>query len=51
MKRYAVWALIALIAWWIVQDPTSAAHVAHGIGGAFSHAARSLSSFASASSS
>ena len=47
MKRYAMWALIALIAWWIVQDPPSAAHFVHGIGGAFSHAARSLSKFAS----
>jgi hypothetical protein len=39
VKRYALWALMALITWWIVQDPTSAAHFVHGIGGAFSHAA------------
>jgi len=49
VKRYAVWALIAVIAWWIVQDPTSAAHFAHGIGRAFSHAARSLSTLAGGS--
>ena len=22
MKRYAFWALIAIIAWWVIQDPT-----------------------------
>ena len=46
MKRYALWALAALLIWWVIQDPTSAAHFVHGIGGAFTRAARSLSTFA-----
>lgn len=46
MKKYATYALIALLIWWAVQDPTAAAHLVHGIGGAFSHAARSLSTIA-----
>ncbi len=27
MKRYALWALIILAAWWVIQDPASAAHL------------------------
>ena len=34
MKRYALWALLILVAWWVIQDPTSAARLVHGIGGA-----------------
>ena len=47
MKRYALWALAALFVWWAIQDPTSAARLVHGIGGAFSHAAASLSAITS----
>ena len=47
MKRYALWALAALIAWWIIQDPTSAAHLARRIGGFLTHAAHSLSTLTS----
>lgn len=49
MKRYALWALLALIAWWVIQDPTAAARLAHGISGFLTHAAHSLSTLASTS--
>jgi hypothetical protein len=47
VKKYGTYALIALLVWWAVQDPTAAAHFVHGIGGAFSRAAASLSTIAS----
>jgi len=49
VKRYALWALVALIAWWVIQDPTSAARAVHALGGFLTHAARSLSTLASGS--
>ena len=33
MKRYALWALFILAAWWVIQDPTSAARLAHRTAG------------------
>ena len=47
MKRIALWALIAWLAWWAITDPAAAAHLVHGIGGALSRAAASLSQIAS----
>jgi hypothetical protein len=47
VKRYATYALIALLIWWAIQDPTAAAHLVHGIGGAFSRAAGSVSTITS----
>ena len=47
MKRYALWALVALIAWWVIQDPASAARLVHGLGGFLTHAAHSLSTLTS----
>jgi hypothetical protein len=47
VKRYATYALIALLIWWAVQDPTAAAHLVHGIGGAFSRAAGAVSTITS----
>jgi hypothetical protein len=47
MKRYALWALVALLAWWAIQDPTSAARLVHGIAGLITHAAHSLSTLTS----
>jgi hypothetical protein len=49
VKKYATYALIALAIWWAVQDPTAAAHLVHGIGGAFSRAAGALSTIANGS--
>ncbi|MGD0632541.1 MAG: hypothetical protein ABR987_24725 [Terracidiphilus sp.] len=47
MKRIALWALVAFAVWWVVEDPASAAGLVHAIGHTLSHAASSLSSFAS----
>ena len=43
MKKYATYALIALVVWWVVQDPIAAARLVHDVTGFFGHAARSLS--------
>jgi hypothetical protein len=43
VKKLATYALIALVVWWAVKDPTAAAHAVNSIGGWFSHAAASLS--------
>jgi hypothetical protein len=50
MKRYAMYALIILAVWWVIQDPASAAHLVHKVGGFLTHAAHSLSTFASSGS-
>jgi hypothetical protein len=36
---------IAFIIWWVIQEPTSAAHLVHNIGAFLSDAAHGLSSF------
>jgi hypothetical protein len=43
VKKYATYALIALLIWWAIQDPTAAAHLVHGIGSGFSRAAGAVS--------
>ena len=47
MRKLATYALFALIAWWVVNDPAAAAHLVHSIGGWLSHAAASLSTLTS----
>ena len=49
MKRYALWALLILAAWWVIQDPTAAARLRPRLGGFLTHAAHSLSTLASGS--
>ena len=39
------WAAIAFVLWWVIQEPTSAAHLVHNIGSLLSQAAHGLSSF------
>jgi hypothetical protein len=46
VKRIVFWALVAFAVWWVVEDPASAAGLVHAIGKALTHAARSLSAFA-----
>jgi hypothetical protein len=41
------WAIIAFIAWWIIQQPANAAHLVHNIGSLLSSAANGLSHFVS----
>lgn len=45
IKTIAGWAAIAFVAWWIIQQPTNAAHVVHNIGTFLSTAASGLSHF------
>jgi hypothetical protein len=40
------WAAIAFVLWWVIQEPTAAAHLVHNIGSLLSQAAHGVSSFA-----
>ena len=39
------WLAIAFVLWWVIQEPTAAAHLMHNIGSLLSQAAHGLSSF------
>jgi hypothetical protein len=39
------WVVIAFVVWWIIQEPTNAAHLVHNIGTLLSSAATGLSHF------
>jgi hypothetical protein len=39
------WAAIVFVVWWIVQEPTNAAHLVHNIGTLLSRAGTGLSHF------
>ena len=39
------WAAIAFVLWWVIQEPTDAAHLVHNIGSLLSQAAHGVSSF------
>jgi hypothetical protein len=39
------WAAIAFVLWWVIQEPTNAAHLVHNIGTFLSNAASGLSHF------
>ena len=41
------WAFVAFVVWWIIQEPTNAAHLVHNIGSLLSSAANGLSHFVS----
>jgi hypothetical protein len=45
LKTILTYAAIAFAIWWVVQEPTSAAHLVHNIGTVLSDAAHGLSSF------
>lgn len=45
VKKLATWAGLAFLVWWVVQQPTSAAHLVHNIGTFLSSAANGLSHF------
>ena len=47
LKQILGWALLAFVVWWIIQQPTSAAHLVHNIGTFLSTAATGLSHFVS----
>jgi hypothetical protein len=44
-KQILTYALIAFAIWWVVQEPTNAAHLIHNIGSLLSQAAHGLSNF------
>lgn len=44
-KQLAGWVAAGFVVWWIIEEPTAAAHVVHNIGVFLSTAARGLSTF------
>jgi ABC-type glucose/galactose transport system permease subunit len=45
LSKILTYAAIAFVIWWVVQQPTSAAHLVHNIGNLLTTAARGLSNF------
>ena len=45
LSRILTYLAIAFVIWWVVQEPTNAAHLVHNIGSLLSDAAHGLSSF------
>ena len=45
LKTILTYAAIAFVIWWVIQQPTSAAHLVHYIGTLLSQAAHGLSNF------
>ena len=45
LRTILTYAAIAFVIWWVVQQPTSAAHLVHNIGSLLSEAAHGLSNF------
>ena len=45
LSKILTYVIIAFIIWWVIQQPTSAAHLVHNIGALLSEAAHGLSSF------
>jgi hypothetical protein len=45
LSRILTYLVIAFIIWWVIQEPTSAAHLVHNIGALLSEAAHGLSRF------
>jgi hypothetical protein len=39
------WLAIAFVIWWVIQEPTNAAHLVHNIGNFLTSAASGLSHF------
>jgi len=44
-KSIAGWLALALVIWWVIESPTSAAHVVHNIGTFLSSAASGITTF------
>lgn len=45
LKTVLSWAAVAFVLWWIIQQPTSAAHLVNNIGNFLSTAATGFSHF------
>ena len=39
------WVLLAFLVWWVIEDPTAAAHLVHNIGAFLATAASGFSHF------
>ena len=47
LKTVLTWAGVAFLIWWVIQQPTNAAHLVHNIGSLLTTAASGLSNFVS----
>ena len=47
LSKVLTYAAIIFVIWWVVQQPTNAAHLIHNIGSLLSTAANGLSNFIS----
>ena len=45
LKTVLGWVVLAFVVWWVIEQPTAAAHLVHNIGVFLSSAARGLASF------
>ena len=45
LKTIAGWAAVAFVLWWVIEQPTGAAHLVHNIGTFLTAAASGLSHF------
>ena len=45
LKTIAGYAVVAFIIWWVIEDPSGAAHVVHNIGNFLTTVANGISSF------
>ena len=45
LSRIISYLAIAFVVWWVIQEPTSAAHLVHNIGSLLSQAAHGVSNF------
>ena len=45
LSKILTYAAIAFAIWWVIQEPTSAAHLVHNIGALLSDAAHGLANF------
>jgi len=45
LKTVLGWLALAFVVWWIIEQPSAAAHVVHNIGVFLTSAAHGLSSF------
>ena len=44
-RQILTYLAIAFVIWWVIQEPTSAAHLVHNIGSLLSQAAHGMSNF------
>ena len=46
-RQILTYAAIAFVLWWVIQEPSNAAHLVHNIGSLLSQAAHGFSNFVS----